>query len=190
MFDAVVLAGGSARRLGGLDKVMEPVGGHPMLEWALRACAAARMTVVVGGKRDIGRSITWTMEDPPGGGPLAATAAGLRSLPHYPLVPVVVLAGDLPYVSSSTVDRLLEALDGWDAAILSDAGGRWQPLAGAYARPALDAAVLRLGQTTGRPVRLLLNHLRVVTVVDARAAKDCDTPEQLKAARADLEERT
>jgi len=47
-FDAVVLAGGSARRLGGRDKPALDVGGRSMLDAVVTACAAADRTVVVG----------------------------------------------------------------------------------------------------------------------------------------------
>ncbi|WP_157431888.1 NTP transferase domain-containing protein, partial [Actinomadura hibisca] len=40
-FDAVVLAGGRARRLGGADKPAALVGGRPLIAWAADAAAGA-----------------------------------------------------------------------------------------------------------------------------------------------------
>ncbi|MFD9249059.1 NTP transferase domain-containing protein, partial [Streptomyces bottropensis] len=40
-FDAVVLAGGAARRLGGADKPALRVGGRALLDRVLTACAGA-----------------------------------------------------------------------------------------------------------------------------------------------------
>ncbi len=40
-YDAVVLAGGAARRLDGADKPMQPLAGRPLLEWVLDAVADA-----------------------------------------------------------------------------------------------------------------------------------------------------
>ncbi|NEC15321.1 NTP transferase domain-containing protein, partial [Streptomyces sp. SID8014] len=40
-FDAVVLAGGGARRLGGVDKPGLRVGGRALVDRVLAACAAA-----------------------------------------------------------------------------------------------------------------------------------------------------
>ncbi|NKI41053.1 DUF6457 domain-containing protein [Streptomyces physcomitrii] len=79
-FDAVVLAGGGARRLGGADKPGLRVGGRRLLDRVLTACAAAERTVVVAAPRATVRPVRWTREEPPGSGPVAALAAGLRAL--------------------------------------------------------------------------------------------------------------
>ena len=49
--------------------------------------------------------------------------------------------------------------------------------------PALHRAVTALEPTAGRPLRLVLEGLTVRAVPDGGAADDCDTPEQLRAAR-------
>ncbi|MEV6939475.1 NTP transferase domain-containing protein, partial [Streptomyces sp. NPDC051132] len=77
-YDAVVLAGGAARRLGGADKPGVRVGGRALLDRVLAACADARTTVVVATPRPTVRPVRWAREEPPGGGPVAALAAGLR----------------------------------------------------------------------------------------------------------------
>ncbi|PRH79320.1 molybdenum cofactor guanylyltransferase [Streptomyces solincola] len=106
-FDAVVLAGGAARRLGGADKPAVTVGGRALLDRVLDACRGAGRTVVVGGRRPTGRPVHWAREQPPGGGPVAALAAGLRLVEADT---VVVLGGDLPFLGDSTVPALLAAL--------------------------------------------------------------------------------
>ncbi|MFF9149607.1 DUF6457 domain-containing protein [Streptomyces sp. NPDC014861] len=79
-YDAVVLAGGAARRLGGVDKPGVRVGGRALLDRVLAACAGARLTVVVGDPRPTVRPVHWTREQPAGTGPLAALAAGAAAL--------------------------------------------------------------------------------------------------------------
>ncbi len=79
-YDALVLAGGAARRLGGADKPGVRVGGRALLDRVLAACAGARTTVVVAESRPTARPVDWAREDPPGGGPLAALDAGVRAL--------------------------------------------------------------------------------------------------------------
>ncbi len=108
-FDAVVLAGGAAKRLGGADKPGLRIGGRSLLDRVLAACAGAGTTVVVGGRRPTARPVVWAREEPPGGGPLAALHAGLR---RTTADRVVVLSADLPFLGEQTVRRLLAALDG------------------------------------------------------------------------------
>lgn len=103
MFDAIVLAGGTGRRLGGADKPGLVVGGRTLLDRVLTACDGASGTVVVGPERPTYRPVVWTREEPVGGGPVAALAAGLRwvEADH-----VVLLAADLPFLQRSLVETL------------------------------------------------------------------------------------
>lgn len=185
-FDAIVLAGGSGRRLGGVDKAAVTIAGLPMLDRVLAACSAARRVVVVGAERPTSREVSWAMEDPPGGGPLAGVGAGLAALDVQLGGSVVVLACDLPYITPAAVRRLRDVLPGHDAAIFADADGRPQPLAGAYATPALQAALTAVGNLRGQRFWRALDHLRWVPVPDRGAARDCDTLDDLNTARMEL----
>ena len=180
---AVVVAGGSGRRLGGADKPALVVGGRTLLDRSVAAAAeaGAAHTVVVGPRRDTELPVTWTREDPPGSGPLAALAAGLAALDGFDgLDAVVVLAADLPRVSSSLVGRLLAGLGAEaDAVAVVDPEGWVQPLVAAYRAGPLRAALDAVGDPRDRPVRALLAHLRVATVADADGAADIDTPDDL-----------
>lgn len=180
-YDAVVLAGGEASRFG-RDKLLATVGGRSMLDRVLRAASGARRTVVVGPRRDVGEpaELVWTSEQPPGAGPLAGLAAGLR---HCAAPVVVVLAADMPLLDRSVVERLVGALDApepIDVAALADATGRLQPLAAAYRSEPLLAALAGLGDPAGQGMLRLLDRLRPFPVPDHRAATDCDTPEELE----------
>ena len=168
-FDAIVLAGGAARRLGGADKPMLDVDGAPMLVHVLDAVAMAGTRVVVGPRRSIDRAVIWCQETPPGGGPVAGLAA---AVPLTTASTVVVLAADLPRIGPA-IDRLLEALQG-DAAMLS-AGGRRNHLAAAWRRPALVAALGRVGGPRGVSMRVLAAGATVAEVADAGWGDDCDT---------------
>ncbi|KQV10116.1 hypothetical protein ASE03_22060 [Kitasatospora sp. Root187] len=181
-YDALVLAGGAARRLGGVDKPGLAVGGRTLLDRVLAACPDARTVVVVGPERPTERSdLHWTREDPPGGGPVAAVAAGLGQISADR---VLLLAADLPFLDGRTVERLLDALAEHDGALLVDAGGRDQPLAGAYRSSALRAALGDLGEPVGLPLRRLLAPLRLVRLADPDGVSyDCDTWEDLELAR-------
>lgn len=182
-FDALVLAGGSARRMGGEDKPALLVGGVPLLDRVLAAVAGAATTVVVGPQRATSRSVLFAREDPPGGGPAAALAAGL------PLVSapwVAVLAADLPFLTPAVVDLLLAAAQDGDGALLVDDDGREQVLTGVWRTAALREAAV--GDLAGAPLRRVLGALayaRVPAPADGPAPwLDCDTPQDLAAARA------
>ncbi|MFF4950765.1 NTP transferase domain-containing protein [Streptomyces chattanoogensis] len=197
-YDSIVLAGGAARRLGGADKPALSVGGRALLDRVLAACADAATTVVVGPRRPAGRPVVRALEDPPGGGPLAALDAGLR---HTTAPTVLVLSADLPFLTPGTVRALLAAATGTadggaprDGALLRDAGGRDQPLVAAYRAESLrrELALLRTehGTLTGLPLRALLAELTLERVPDATstASFDCDTWEDIGVARARIRE--
>ncbi|MFC1230877.1 NTP transferase domain-containing protein [Streptomyces sp. Sce081] len=189
--DALVLAGGGARRLGGADKPGVRVGGRPLLDRVLAACAGARTTVVVADPRPTSRPVSWAREEPPGGGPLAALDAGLRlSTAEY----VVLLSADLPFIDGPTVGELLATLRAGraDGVLLTDADGRDQPLVAAYRTAALrrGLAVLaeRHGSTAGLPLRRLTGSLDLTRIPGPVASFDCDTWDDIAAARARIRE--
>lgn len=177
----MVLAGGAARRMGGVDKPAQDVGGTSLLQRAVSAVTHARRTVVVGPARPLDREVVWCLEQPPGGGPVAAIAAGLA---HVDAPVVVVLAADLPAVAPA-VPRLLAALDASaDLSALVDGTGRVNYLAAAWRTASLRRAIAALPDPAGAPVRGLLAGLRVVGVADGAGwARDCDTWDDLSAAR-------
>lgn len=192
-FDAVVLAGGAARRLGGADKPGVRVGGRPLLDRVLAACAGARRTVVVGDPRPTVRPVDWTREERIGTGPVAALAAGATVLGDSGTL--LALSADLPFLGEGTVLRLLAALDAEPAAegaLLVDADGREQPLVAVYRgdalRRELDGLLQARGALDHLPLRALVGALRLVRVpvgADEPAASfDCDTWEDIATARA------
>ncbi|MFD3537893.1 NTP transferase domain-containing protein [Streptomyces sp. NPDC058662] len=192
-YDAIVLAGGAARRLGGADKPALRVGGRPLLDRVLDACPDATTTVVVGGRRATARPVHWTREDPPGGGPVAALDAGLR---RTTAELVLVLSADLPFLDRATVRILLAGAGSGpgDGALLRDADGRAQPLVAAYRAEPLRREIALLatehGTLGGLPLRALTAELDLVEVTDATplASFDCDTWEDLAVARARIRE--
>lgn len=181
-YDAVVLAGGGARRLGGRDKPRLLVGGRTLLDRAIEACAGAGRITVVGPRRATARPVAWAREEPPGGGPVAALAAGLAAV-EAPVV--LVLAADLPFVAPAVTERLIAACAGArDGALLVDADGREQYLLAAYRTAALRDALAALSDVHGAALRRALEPLDLTRLPDtAGAAFDCDTWPQVRAAR-------
>ncbi|WP_304046267.1 molybdenum cofactor guanylyltransferase [Jatrophihabitans endophyticus] len=181
MYDAIVPAGGRARRLGGVDKLGMHVAGTPLLDHVLAAVAGARTVVCAGPARATARPVVWCREDPPGAGPVAAIAA---ALPATSADTVLVLAADLPFVAPA-VPALLSALTpGADVSVLVDATGQVNHLVAAWRRPALTDALAALGDPTDAPMRVLAAGRRLVTVADTAGwGRDCDTWDDLEAAR-------
>ncbi|MFK0171095.1 NTP transferase domain-containing protein [Streptomyces sp. NPDC090306] len=190
-YDVVVLAGGAARRLGGVDKPGVRVGGRALLDRVLDAAAGACRTVVVADPRPTARPVRWAREEPPGGGPVAALGAGLAltAAEH-----VVVLSADLPFLRPATVRELAGTLAGGgaDGVLLTDPDGRDQPLVAAYRTAALrrELAVLdqEHGGLSGQSLRRLTAGLDLTRVPGDVASFDCDTWDDIADARARIRE--
>lgn len=163
---AIVVAGGAARRMGGLDKAAIELRGTTLLD---RVLGAARplcgRLVVVGPRRPTDVvGVEFTVEDSPGGGPAPAVAAGLDLVGAASVV--LVLAADLPALTSEDLGRLLAALDadpGARAAAATDHRGLPNPLLAAYRAPVLDSS--RMLQP-GSPAAQLLPTSDNVVLVD------------------------
>ena len=190
-FDAVIVAGGRAHRLGGASKPALLWNGRSLRDRSLAAVGPARAIVWVGdGDAALDPRVIVTRERPLYGGPAAALAAGLAALPH-PLAPlIVVIAVDLPRIEEA-VAALLSAVavadadagvgttPSLDGVIGIDAAGFRQPLLAAYRSEALARAVRsHADPIDGSSLRRLIRdlQLREIALPDGVTA-DIDTPE-------------
>ena len=152
-FDAVVLAGGAGRRLGGADKASVVVAGLPLVDHVLQAVRSARCVVLVARPELARAGILMTLEDPPDGGPVAGLAAGLAVLDREAPADdglVVVLACDVPAAGRALPTLLAAVAPGVDGARLVDAAGRPQHLVAVYRRAALRQALAGLDECAAR----------------------------------------
>lgn len=181
--DAIVLAGGRASRMGGVDKPAIVIGGRSMLDAALAAVTSCAHTVVVGPHRpELAPEIKQVREVPPGSGPVAAIGAGLGALGSAaPLV--VVLAADLPFLSAWSVTELTRHIceSGADAVFAADESGRPQYLIGVWRRTALAAALDNLDSLINQPMKALIPADSAIIALPGVA--DCDTEEEVRKAR-------
>jgi molybdenum cofactor guanylyltransferase len=181
----VVLAGGGSRRLG-RDKLAVRLAGVTVLDRlldGLERVLPAVPVVVVGRARVTQRAVTWLVEDPPGGGPVAGLARALDQLADQPEALVAVVAGDQPFAAAA-VHRLAAAaaVSSSAAVVAADAAGVMQPLLGVYRCGALRAAIG--SERSGRSMRSVLARLDVTVVeVDPRWCIDVDTAADVRAAR-------
>lgn len=88
LLGVIVLAGGTAERMGGISKPDVVVGGKTMLVRAIEEVRAvapvARIVVVAPPEVAIPQGVERVLEDPPLGGPVAGVAAGLAKMATLP----------------------------------------------------------------------------------------------------------
>lgn len=179
----------------GSDKSTLDVGGRTLLDHTLSGIPSDTPVVIAGPAVAVERDgVSFALEDPPGGGPVAGLDAAL-ALVRTPVV--VVLATDLPLVGEVPA-ALVSALGmqpAADGVLASDASGRLQQLCAAYRVDALRAAIEAErsdGSVHGSAMRSVVARLTVegLTVEglgasEASAASgidptwDVDTPEDL-----------
>jgi molybdopterin-guanine dinucleotide biosynthesis protein A len=184
----VVLTGGASRRMGSHKPVLD-VGGRPLVARVLDA-AGARPALVVGPGQGVPEGVRVVWERVPGGGPVSAVSTAVATLvaeaTEGALLPdaVVLLAADLPFVTSAHVDRLLDALGAADLAVTVDRDGRTNWLCSAWRLTALQGRLDELGDPYGRSMRDLADGIRTQRVDDpGEVALDVDTPADLARAR-------
>jgi molybdopterin-guanine dinucleotide biosynthesis protein A len=169
-WDAIILAGGRARRLDGVDKASVAIGHATLLDRTVAAVHHAERVVVAG--RVTAPGCISAAEPEPFGGPVAGIAA---AFPHTRAGRVLVVACDHPFVGRA-VSALTEADPGPDGVVAVDATGRRQNLLACLHRESLGKALAKLDSPVGVPVHRLLATLDLrEIVVDDRAAFDVDT---------------
>lgn len=184
---AVILAGGTAARLGGADKASIELAGRTLLAWALDAVIDAGEVVVLGDWVPTERPVTFTREDPAGGGPAAGLIAGLAAFSRPPRR-LAVLAVDMPFVTMRTFDRLRVGAEGRDGAALTDLSGRRQ-LAMVLDAERLRAVIPPYDEQHGLALHRLLAPLEVIEVPGRdQEFRDIDSWQDLAEARERFQE--
>ena len=136
----VVLAGGGGRRIGG-DKAMVELEGRPLVHYPLAVLRADLDDVVVVAKQSTilpaldGDVAVWLEADEPRH-PLAGIVHALRCAQGRP---IVVVAGDMPFVTRALVAAHERERARGAPAVVPRATGRLQPLCARYDPRALTA---------------------------------------------------
>ena len=190
---ALVLAAGSSRRAGDVNKLLHPIAGEPMVRRVVREVIASGVdeTVVVTGHEaraveDALAGLDVRHRHHPGhaAGMGSSLARGLGALLGNEAV--LVCLGDMPYVTAAQIDRLIDA---WRAA--HDAGERRLVVVptseGRRGNPVLIGRVffdLLLALDGDRGARDLIrahpDAVREVELGDDAILIDHDTPEELR----------
>ena len=190
--EAMVLAAGLSVRFGGA-KLLAPLEGRPLIEWALDAAFEApvrSVTVVTGGHasavaavvqaygRGAGRAARLARADDHALGLSASLKAGVRALPPD-TAGVFVFLADMPWIPKGVAGRLSAALSGGVLAAAPVFGGRrgHPVLLSAALFPKI--ASLAGDHGAGHILRALGGDLALVETEDAGILRDVDHPSDL-----------
>jgi len=198
-FAAVILAAGrSARMGGGANKLLEAVGGVPVIRRVAEAALASRaapVIVVTGHDREKvaqaldGLDVQLVHNPDHASGMGSSLKVGIAAVPEEAAGALLAL-GDMPLVEARLFDRLMEAHapdEGRFIAVPVSGGARGHPVL--WSRRYFPALCALDGDTGAR--HLLAMHADAVTEVEVAgegAFLDVDTPQALAAARAAAED--
>jgi len=194
---AIVLAAGRSTRMGGPNKLLADVGGRPLVRIAVEEALASRaqpVVVVTGHQREQveaalkGLPVILTHNPDFALGLSTSLKAGLAALPAGADGAIVCL-GDMPQVDAGLIDRLVAAFEPEKGALVvvpTIAGKRGNPVV--WSRR-FFADLSRLDGDVGARHLIGAYPEAVVEVpVTGRAAfVDVDTPDALRAVRAEIE---
>ena len=135
----VLLAGGAARRMGGGDKCLLPLGGRPMLAHVAARAAPQVSRLVLNANGDPARFASFGLPVAPDSvegrpGPLAGVLAGLDwAAAHAPECALAAtFAADTPFFPEDLVARLLRARRPGAPLACAASGGRAHPVFGLW----------------------------------------------------------
>ena len=169
--DSIVVIGGKARRLGGIDKAMLPLGpaGATLLQSVINACPAK--VVAVGAPRNVTGDVVWIDDIVADGGP----AVGLWSaLPHVATDYVFITAAD-QLIDEASVQQVCYAALGHEGAWAIREDGTGQPLFACVRTDVLRELLVETQGVNQSPLRLLSTREMVGISVKQGEIIDVDT---------------
>ena len=180
----IVLAGGQGRRMGGVDKGLQPLRGKPMARWAIERLAPQIDEIIVNANQNLEAYAAFgypVVRDDVAGfaGPLAGLQAGLRAARQ---ALVVTVPCDSPFLPEDLVARLRAALEaqGADLAV-AKTGDQAHPVF-ALVRRAVLPHLEQFLAAGGRKIDAWYATLKVVEVSfddEAEAFRNINTREEL-----------
>jgi molybdenum cofactor guanylyltransferase len=178
----IVLAGGLGRRMGGVDKGLQPLHGKPMIEHVLGRFAPQVDDIVINANQNLERYRAFgrrVVSDAISGfaGPLAGLHAGLAAVSHELAATVPC---DSPFLPADLVFRLMNSIGDNDLAV-AKTGDQPHPVFALVRKSVLPnlEAFLKGG---GRKIDAWYGSLKVVEVLfndEADAFRNINTLEEL-----------
>jgi molybdenum cofactor cytidylyltransferase len=194
---AVVLAAGRSSRMGGSNKLLETIGGRPLVRIVAEAALASKarpVIVVTGHQRErveaalAGLPIRFAHNAHFADGLGTSLKAGIAAVPPEADGAIICL-GDMPQVDAALIDRLIGAFEpdkGALAVVPTINGSRGNPVV--WSRRFFPDLMAVEGDVGAR--HLIGRYAEAVTEValsGTAALTDIDTPEALQAVKAELE---
>lgn len=188
----VVLAAGPGERYEGPYKLLEEVGGTPIVRRAVEAMLAsevAEVAVVVGHESDAVRDaidpldVDILVNDAYQAGQSTSLHLGVEAARERDWEATLFGLGDMPFVPSAVMDLVLQAYVEGNASIVAAGyeGKRGNPTLfdAAYYEDLLDVT----GDTGGRPVLMSSSEVGIVETDEPGVLRDIDTREDYEAYR-------
>jgi molybdopterin-guanine dinucleotide biosynthesis protein A len=181
----VVLAGGLGRRMGGVDKGLQPLRGRPMVEWVVERFAPQVDEVLINANQNpeiyggLGHRV---VPDEIGGyaGPLAGLHRGLTEARH---ALVATVPCDSPFLPEDLVQRLGVALEDADADLaVAITGSQLHPVFCLCRKSVLPSLTAFL-ESGGRKIDAWYSALKIVEVPfddEAEAFSNINTAAELR----------
>jgi len=162
----VVLAGGLGRRMGGVDKGLQPLRGKPMVQWAIERLTPQVDEVLINANQNVDTYAAFghrVIPDEIGGyaGPLAGLHRGLSEALHER---VATVPCDSPFLPHDLVARLRAAMDVENAELaVARTGDQLHPVFCICRRSVLPSLTAFL-ESGGRKIDAWYSALQVVEV--------------------------
>ena len=154
----IVLSGGTSLRFGS-DKSLATIEGKSLIARIIEAIPLKFEIIIVGPDPVLSDAIySCVREYPPNGGPAAGFKAGLEACTSEI---VVLIATDMPFATTRTINLLNSLTSHDDAVMYVDMAGFKQPLAAVYRAEPVEQAFAHMGEINGKSMHELVSHLNV-----------------------------
>lgn len=187
---ALILAGGKARRLSGVDKGLIPLGKRHLIEYVIERLRPQVGTILINANRhpEPYRQFGYPViadSLPDFAGPLAGMLAGLQSLEGDWLLTVPC---DNPWLPADLLAKLAQGAANQACPLaVAQGAGRLQPVYALLHRSLTDSLHDALGRGQNKVEDWVNRQTHcVVDFVDARAFENINTPQQLAEAKTKL----
>ena len=185
----VILAGGNARRMGGADKALLPLGGRPLIAHVLDRLEPQVERVLISANGDPARFQGFgcrVLPDAAPQGPLSGILAALMAAAGMGATHVVSTPCDTPFLPGDLVPQLMLAAEGSPSglALAADSTGD-HPATAIWPVGLVPALAAFLAEGEAKVTRFTAAHQAArARFPDPRAFLNLNTPEDLTAAEA------